>query len=331
MNKYQGLLLSVSNQYRIFRGDKEIENDWKSRLIYSICGMMGYASLWDNSEEPVSIVHLKKRISEIVCSYNALYPEISDELLHNSVGIANEIQNQFLSSGIVYHSPNRITPSLKREELFSGILFQRGISLDDISCVSGIGFYSQQNGESSLKNIKKFFALEYENLQELWYKILSAASWESNIKLEYNLEYLQLEPLAWVNEPNKTGTISILRTKVKGLQLYYLYRYTNSGLEVSQLPNWRVDSNNYRALVCACLAYFGTLPPIEYFEDGPLVHVRMSYLLPPRELNLLKLYSWPERFTSISCNFKRKISTEVFTAIQDILCDTGYRFKEGVF
>lgn len=36
MNKYNGLLSSVSHKYHIYKGTQETENDWKTRLIYSI-------------------------------------------------------------------------------------------------------------------------------------------------------------------------------------------------------------------------------------------------------------------------------------------------------
>ena len=56
MNKYNGLLSSVAHKYHICKGARETENEWKTRLVYSICGMMAYASLWDDSEEdPISI------------------------------------------------------------------------------------------------------------------------------------------------------------------------------------------------------------------------------------------------------------------------------------
>lgn len=54
----------------------------------------------------------------------------------------------------------------------------------------------------------------------------------------------------------------------------------------------------------------------------------MNYLLPPRELNFLKLYSWPKTCTKIPSDFKRKISKEVFIAIKSLLTDAGYEFKE---
>lgn len=124
--------------------------------------------------------------------------------------------------------------------------------------------------------------------------------------------------------------VSILRTGMKGSQLYYLYRCVDAALEVSPLPQWQVENYNYRTLACACLSNYGTLPPIEYFEDGALVHIRMNYLLPPRELEFLKCYSWPEICTSLPCNFRRKLSAEVFAAIKNILSDEGYEFKGGI-
>ena len=333
MDKYNGLLSKVSRQYHILRGTQETEDEWKTRLVYSICGMMAYASLWDDAEEPISIVHLKGRVRSVLGSYKSLYPELSGAFPYISGELEAEIANQFLSAGVVYHRPNRIAPSMKHEEPFGDILFQRGIALDSISCVSGIGFYSKQHGEKNPDKIKAMFGLEQENLQALWRITLSAASWKSNLSFEQNTEYLRLTPPFsqgyWVNKPDTTGTVSILRTGMKGSQLYYLYRYSGTTIEVSPLPQWQVESYNYRSLACACLSTYGTLPSIEYFEDGALVHVRMNYLLPPRELEFLKLYSWPEICTSLPCNFRRKLSIEVFTAIKNVLSDEGYEFKGG--
>lgn len=333
MDKYNGLLSKVSRQYHILRGIQETEDEWKTRLVYSICGMMAYASLWDDAEEPISIVHLKGRVRGVLGSYKSLYPKLSGAFPYISGELEEEIANQFLSAGVVYHRPNRIVPSMKHEEPFGDILFQRGIALDSISCVSGIGFYSKQYGGKNPDKIKAMFGLEQENLQALWRITLSAASWKSNLSFEQNTEYLRLTPPFsqgyWVNKPDTTGTVSILRTGMKGSQLYYLYRYSGTMIEVSPLPQWQVESYNYRSLACACLSTYGTLPPIEYFEDGALVHVRMNYLLPPRELEFLKLYSWPEICTSLPCNFRRKLSIEVFTAIKNVLSDEGYEFKGG--
>ena len=128
MDKYNGLLSKVSRQYHILRGTQETENEWKARLVYSICGMMAYACLWDDTEDPVSIVHLKRRIRGMLANYKLMYPELSDSLPYVPEELEDEIKNQFLNTGVIYHCPNRIAPSIKHEELFNGILFQRGIA-----------------------------------------------------------------------------------------------------------------------------------------------------------------------------------------------------------
>ena len=127
-----------------------------------------------------------------------------------------------------------------------------------------------------------------------------------------------------MDKPDTNGMVSILRTGMKGAQLYYLYRYSGAAMEVSQLPQWQVESYNYRSLACACLSAYGTLPPMEVFEDGALVHVHMNYLLPPPELEFLKLYSWPEISTSLPCNFRRKLS-----AAASVFNSTGCRRNEA--
>ena len=335
MDKYDGLLLKVAQQYNIPKGTTEAEADWKARIIYSISGMMAYTSLWDDSEEPVSLVHLKRKIKSIFKSYQLMYPELSTYLPDSSEELEEEIADQFLKTGIVYHRPNRIMPATKHEEQLGNVIFQRGIALDDISCVSGIGFYSLHNEKLCTDRLKLMFGLERKNLQELWETALHTASWTSDLTIDSNTEYLRLKPPFsygyWIDKPDTSGNISILRTGMKGAQLYYLYRYKSNGIELSPLPQWQVELYNYRALACACLSHYGTLPPMDYYEDGALVHIRMNYLLPPRELEFLKLYSWPETYKTLPCDFRRKLSTQIFTEIKCLLTNEGYKFNGGTF
>ena len=335
MNKYNGLLSEVASQYGILRGTNETEIEYKTRLIYSICGLMAYSSLWDNSENSVSIIHLKRKIRDALINYKIIYPELFSSLPFESEVLEDEIADVFLSTGIVYHCPNKIVSSAKREEAFGSILFQRGIALDNIKSVSGIGFYTKRKDkETAPEKVKEMFGLEHMDLQTLWNTTLATTTWEVNPTFEQGAEYLRLNPPFsrgyWVDKPDTSGCVSIFRTGMKGVQLYYLYRYVDSVLEVSQLPQWQVEEYNYRTLACACLSVKGTLPTIEYIDDGELVHVRLNYLLPPPELAFLKLYSWPERCTSLPCNFKRKMSKQIFVTMKEMLLQEGYEFKGGI-
>ncbi|MCC8131359.1 MAG: hypothetical protein LIO72_06420 [Ruminococcus sp.] len=333
MSKYETLLSDIADKYGICKGDSETVLSWEARFVYSICGTMAYASLWDNPEdESVSIVHMKKRIRSIFNSYISLYQELSRILPDKSGVFENEIADLFRSVGVVYHMPNRIVASQKHEEAFKNILFQRGIAIDNIDCVSSIGFYSESKESGSVEAIKDMFGLERKSLQELWQSTISHAFWKESSLQNQPCEYLRLKPPFsqgyWVNRADY-DKISILRTGMKGAEIYYLYRIIDDKLEVSQLPEWQVESHNYMALSNACLASNGTLPPIKYTVDGELVHIQLGYLLPPRELGFLKLYSYPEDFLSQSYNFNRKLSTEVFEAIEAVLSDEGYEFKKG--
>lgn len=50
MNKYNGLLSKVSRQYHILRGTQETENEWKTRLVYSIFHLLEGHKAEDMSE-----------------------------------------------------------------------------------------------------------------------------------------------------------------------------------------------------------------------------------------------------------------------------------------
>lgn len=333
MNYSDELLSRIAQQYHINKGNIESDHDWKIRIVYSICGMMAYASLWDESEEDaISIKHLKRRVRSMLSNYKLMYPELAGHLPSVSEVFEDEIANLFLDTGVVYHRPHRIAPSVCQEKTVDPICFQRGIAIDRISCVSGIGFYSLQSGPSNPEDIQRMFGLEREKLVTLWESTVSNAVWETHTLIEQNTEYLRLEsPFSrgyWVSRPDLSGRVSILRTGMKGLQLYYLYRYAGHRFEISPLPRWQVEEHHYRTLANACLASYGELPAIQYTSDGDLIHLRINYLLPPRELEFLKLYSWPDVCVSLPCNFKRKLSKEVFDAIKIILSDEGYEFQE---
>lgn len=49
----------------------------------------------------------------MLANYKSMYPELSGSLPYVSEELEDEIADQFLSTGVVYHRPNRIVPSMK--------------------------------------------------------------------------------------------------------------------------------------------------------------------------------------------------------------------------
>lgn len=326
---YSGLLGKISKRYNILQGEAEEISDWKVRLIYSVCGLMGYASLWD-TEEDQSIVHFKRRICKILASYREMYPEISDKL-PSSDKLAEEFSGMFKDTGVIYHRSNCVRLAIRKDAIVGETCLQRGITPDDIKYVSGVGFYSDRHEPDKADGVRLMFGLEEQNLLSVWETTLKQASWSEH-QFPYGTTYMRMLPPFnrgyWVNEPDRTNTVSLMRAGNKGAKSYYLYKCDGRHIDASSLKPCMVENGNYLLLANACLSVQGSLPPIEYCFDKNLVHIHLQYLLPPRELAFLKLYSWPKNCTDLPCNFERKCSLDVFNVIKAVFEEEGYLFTE---
>lgn len=339
MRKYNGLLTRASWRFCIKRGVQEEENDFKARVVYSICCMAGWTSLWDATDEDgISWQHLKNRIWRTLLDYLALYPELTEKFPTSPEPLAAEICKLFLNTGMVYHSPRRISPAAPHEARCRGVVLQRGLALGSIDRVSGSGCYApdtQNTGKvTGTAGIAAMFGLSNIPLTELWQQITAAAVWKNATAPAAEPEsYLRLNhPFSsglWVDQADTSGSISLLRTGRQGAWLYYLYRMDGGVMQLSPLPEWQVEDQHYLTPACACLAARGTLPPIVCRSDGPLMHVRPAYLLPPPYLNLLKLYSWPEHCSRPADAFNRCLAAEVFTVLKAVLQAAGWEFIQG--
>ena len=150
MNKYNKLLDTIANTYHIARGDKESDERWKARVVYSLLGQMALASLLDDLEEdevthnvcePISIAHFKGRICAVWESYLALYPELRTFFSAESKTLCDDIYDIFLKTGCIYHTAYRIAsaaPSIARQ---GGVQFERGMPLERQQHISGLGAY----------------------------------------------------------------------------------------------------------------------------------------------------------------------------------------------
>lgn len=334
MNKYNNLLRNISERYGISKGKNETDNEWKARLIYSICGIMAYASLWDNEDdEPVSIERLKSRIGTVLYDYKELYPEEGPFLPLLSNDLENEICRIFLNCGIVYHCPRRISPAVRKSCTLNNVTISRGLEMEEIKYLSGLGFYDiSSTGKTDISDIANMFGISKLDLHQIWKAITDTVSWTRATDFEAKTEYLRSAPPYtvgyWVGTPDRSGKVSLLRTGEIGQQIYFLYHYCNGHLEISSLPQWMVEDHNYRLISNACLSEYETLPAIEYHNDDEITFVSFKYLIPPAEHELMKLYSWPGSSVKLPSDFNRILATSVFEAFKVMLQLKGYTFKE---
>ena len=337
MNRYHDLLRRIAEEYSIRRGDGEEESAWTVRIIYSYLGQVALASLFDRpEEEEVSIVHVKRRIVKVLDSYRLMYPElrylIPDHATNKERDISEEIYDIYLNTGCIYHREDHVMMATKSECVVEGICFTRGHAIGEKKRLSGLGSYKLVNEQDSSSGLPEMFQLEQIPLSEIWNICVENAVFHPFSIESSSMQFLRMEPpfnrRYWIEKPEKSGNIGLMRTDNKGKHAYYLYHYNGNSLNASQLPDWQVQDYQYRVLANACLQKNGVLPPARFRSMGEIVSLSFNYLPPPAELNLWKLYSWPENCLSFPRDFNRICEHRVFEAIRETLEVLGYQFEE---
>lgn len=334
MTRYHGLLRSIARSLGVLKGLTESENAWKSRIVYSVLGKMALASLWDvqDENEPVSITHFKRRMKQLAKAFFSMYPEIRAQFLWDIDELFDEIYEIYVNTGHIYHSPYRISPAAWKHARHDRIIFQRGLPVSQNAYMSGIGMYQISDDRDEQEySVQDMFHLSVKKIVDDWNRIVSDAQW-TELHAERDVEYLRTRPPFkwgyWEREPDCKESVSMLRIGEVEPKLYYLYKFEEGKLLASQLPYWMVENYRYRMLSSGCLYSLGTLPPTKYQVDGDIVHIKIGYLLPPMELNFIKLYSWPESFYSLPSDFSRIMDKKVFFAVKKILEQAGFAFVE---
>lgn len=158
------LIISIGRQLNI---PGKVDNEWMCRVIYSIAGQMGLASLWDydEGEDTVSIQHFKERIAEIFAAYEELYSSIKFILPEKKSDLIDEIYHIYLRSGFFYHSAYRISPAVPSFATYNNLTICRGSSPDAQFFMSGLGYYSRQKSSAD-KSIAEVFGLQNQGLED---------------------------------------------------------------------------------------------------------------------------------------------------------------------
>lgn len=337
MEKFGRLLCSIADELNIRRGTSESVEYFKRRIIYSAISRTAYASLWDkdfDDESCVSVTHIKGKISELLNIYLQLYPEARID-----AGLSEELYENFLTTGLIYHKAYRVAPSIYREAVQGKILFLRGMPPSEKVFVSGAGFYRCNEkifpSEKKLSNIREMFGVSEKNLETVWQDLLDKSVWHVMEDWK-DMEFLRVSPPFnkgyWQDAPERDGKISLARIGQIKSRSYYIYKFSDGKILCSQIPQWQTydehfQSSVYRKFSCACLAALKTLPSTEFKMDGDIIHVNFKYLFPPSELRLMRLYSWPQFFDKFPNDFKRTFDTKIFFALKPLFEQLGYEFK----
>ena len=332
MEKYGHLLKDIADALDIRKGNKESDLDYKGRIMYSAWGHMTLASLYDVMEDnvPVSVVHFNQRFLNLFDSYLEMYPETRGLFSTSREDLKDKVYRIYHDTGHFYHTPHRIAPAIPASACEGDITFFRGSPITEGVKRSGLGSYYAKSIETPM-SLNDMFHLPKSSLKDRWEMQVKNAKWR-RIDFPVGTEFLRMAPPFtrgyWDKTMASPDVASLARTGTEGAQLYYIYRRTVNGMEAMQLPEWSVEKQENRTLSNECLAYENNLPPTKYHLDGPIVRLKLQYLLPPKELTMIQLYSWPRSFQNITSPFNYIMDKRIFFSIKEVLELIGYQFVE---
>jgi hypothetical protein len=338
-NEYTKLFKEIASSLNITRGSDESSTNWMERITYSAAGRTALYSLYDHleDEESVSITHFKNRarreISALCAAGNMTF--ITDDICRE---ICDEIYDEYLNTGYLYHSQYRIEPVPYKISHGKFIDFIRGATFDKKTKASGLGCYfmktnedEESSSDSSFSEIFEMFHINHMKLDDYYRKLIERSSWQLFNAFD-NIEYLRITgPFSrgyWSQQPNKDGDISLLRIGQQGGKIYYLYKYENNNSYVSVLPDWMTNNNEYRQIANCLLFHRGTLPESVIHTDKNIVELNIGYLYPPSIQNVIMLYSWPKNLNNVKTAFNRVMNLQVWESIRAVIEPLGYKFKE---
>ena len=326
------LLKQASEDMNIVRGTREKEIQWVLRIVYSAIANMAYASLWDQIDENdnTSLTHFNHRIQETLEGWKNAVPSIRHQFGMSSEELSEEILTLFERAGVVYRHPFRIAPAQEKIADGKNCVFVRSPLLSRNLYTSGAGYYSVAKIEKN-SSLPEIFDIDSHSLDDIAEHYLNSISFHP-LNTDMNAQYFILEKRngasQWGNSPGSGVEISLMRVSNMALQTYYFYKIENQRIVVSQIPSWMADNGMYRYLSTALMKKYGKLPDIEYSGNGSIVLINQNYLLPPKELSFLSLYSWPVTFFTGKQLFRRVMAAECFPDFKQLLEEKGFTFKE---
>lgn len=336
--KYENLLTEISNKLGIFRGENEDENSFKFRIVYSIAGVQGLASLSDREDRDyISINHFKKRITDIFKAYLKLYPEVSRYLEKGKYkiddnDIINDIYKIYLSSGNFYHANNKLYEPLSKEVKYKNIKFKRKYSIYEKNLLSGLGLYEINYDEipedySKMTDLLSFFCIENITLNKYYLEYVDSREYVYKDRSDELMFLFHSDFYSgyWRSKPIETNGVKSL-VKIKS-EVYKLYMYNEKNIMFCDLKEWESEGDHFIKLSNAILHKNNALPKISYSFDGSIVYVKLGYILPPEEMNLFRLYSWPDKYSDFAMSMNRIMQSDVFNVFKEILTYRGYEFE----
>jgi len=330
------LIHTIANELQVPQGNKEPEDHWKRRVLYSSIGLHMLASSYDYDNDSMfddsliddSLIDDNVSMQRILNRGQHLSEVYRDFFELEAQELAEYIRALYIKTGYLLHTANRLTYPGTSCASYGNLYLVRGVEPWKVGRMSGLGTcsYAAQGAESSVECL---FHLEEKDILS-WYRQFSEnLQWRVISDLPSDIEYINIiEPANrgyWTTRVPKKGTV-LCRSANPGERIYRLLRIGTS-LEQCILPSWRTEDGEYLRIAIALRVLAGNPPAAAIRRDGAIIHITSSYLLPSFEQNFFELFSWPGQRHS---RWNRIISAQLLGPMIDIFKRFGFTIQEDI-
>lgn len=305
--------------------------------MYSAVGKCMLASLYDPDEDDqdeiqsVSMQHILARGCELIDSYRSLIPSFDSNWTYETEDLSEVMRQVYRNSGYIMHKANRLSPAKSTCGYQDGVIYARGVDLNEKWAMSGLGFYrlTPKCNESTIP-VGQMFTIPEQGITEWWKGILSTRSWKRMERLPDQVEYLNTcrkgkEPY-WLTKCPDSGII-LAKILEPGESRYVLLKCHDGKREYAALEPWLTIGTAYLRISIALQNSVGFSSEANITSNGDIMTVSLKYLLPPEEQCFFELFSWPIR--TIDTKWTRNMAKEIYPAFKKMLQNLGYKVLEA--
>ncbi|MDR2750482.1 MAG: hypothetical protein LBC41_07470 [Clostridiales bacterium] len=331
---------------------------WIRRVTHSVIGLQMLTALLDNHDEEleydgtVSIQRVIRRGEKLAEVFDA--PEID----------ISKICDSYIKAGYVLHKNNRLAcPKTTIGDAGSAFV-ARGLPPWKAQAASGLGLLlkkgtkgqgapaarggtskaasggkaasaTQPNLQDIAIDIAEMFSLEDIYLQRWADRFFATISWKTVDSAPKNVDYLNIYDSATEGYflPHRPADgLTVVRSKNAVNRSYGLFRFSESKIEMAELPQWRFRNAEYCRIALALRSRANNPPCARITKHNSVALVDIDYFLPPQEQNFFELFSWSQAsdYFSPKGRLKRVVSIELVDVYKTMLQRLGFGIEEAL-
>lgn len=310
MTKNHDVLVSIVNDLKIQRHDKESRSQYISRIVYSALSMWIRISTLDEdileqspSETGVSKIHIINACKPFLDNMIELYPEIyewfypkdSDE---NPIVI---VRDRLYQGGELVHigfNTDLALPPYQECNVSEEVGIIRGVNRSGFKTVTGLTQLTRLEEKAIIDDDKtlEFYCLKKQSAEEILIEYIKNRKWskkEGISAMIFNKYSNDSFSSCWSNEYKlKNNDISLYRNDFFD---FGLIKKTNDSFYMSQIEKYLIEQFEVRRFMYGLKKSVGNSVVARYkhYNKEKLVEINLYNSLPEKEQCILLLLGWP--------------------------------------